>query len=174
MFIVGDFVQAHIATMNEIIRVDVDYLLYLLNNVYANGCNGDDVKKKNLPWTKVSNLRGNVIKIQCGLNVSAILTTVGVYTMGDKFGGVTPQLVELANVTDISMKNMHILALTTSGEVYAWGDNSFGQCGVGSNDDWIDTPTRVIVDEPTSNTEDYNICISAGRNYSLVKFAAKS
>jgi len=37
---------------------------------------------------------------------------------------------------------MHSLVLTESGEVYAWGDNAFGQLGLGDTEDRL-TPTKV-------------------------------
>ena len=104
-----------------------------------------------------------------GVSRSAILTTSGVYTMGTDFGGATPQLIELASVTDISMKWQHILALTSSGELYAWGRNFKRACGVESSDEQISKPTRV------RGIEDYQILqISAGTHYSLLRCTLKS
>lgn len=79
-----------------------------------------------------------------------------------------PQLAPIKNVVDISLKYNHILALTSSGEVYAWGDNEFGQCGLGSNEKIIRKPTRV------RGLEAYHIRqISAGLNYSLIRCEPK-
>ena len=146
----------------------------IADHVYAIGSNdfgelglGDE--KDRSSWTKITKLTGRAIKVQCGDGHSAVLTTSGVYTMGTNFGGATPQLIELTSVADISMKFHHILALTNSGELYAWGHNGYGECGVGSSDDHIDKPTRV------RGLDDYEIRqISAGYNYSLLRCEPKS
>ena len=99
---------------------------------------------------------------------SAILTTTGVFMMGDVFGSVTPELVALSDVADISMKYDHILALTTSGKLFAWGSNNSGECGVDSRAVQIYKPTRV------RGFEDYHIRqVSAGAGYSLLRCAPK-
>ena len=33
-------------------------------------------------------------------------------------------------IIDVKIGSNHVLALTVSGEVYAWGDNKFGQIGI--------------------------------------------
>lgn len=146
------------------------------DEVHAIGDNSDgelgvgDLKKRST-WTKVIQLTGRVIKVQCGSFCSAILTTTGVFTLGvDEFGGDTPKLViELGSmVADISLKNAHILALTSNGELYAWGSNWCGACGVGLSDGDIEKPTRV------RGTKAYHIRqISAGCDYSLIRCTRK-
>lgn len=152
----------------------IDYV----DDVYAIGVNihgelGLGDKKDRTSWTKVYNLTGRVIKVQCGIWRSAILTTTGVFTMGgihrdqhkrSDFAWVAPQLIKLANVADISMTWDHILALTTSGELYAWGYNNRSQCGVVSRSDPIKKPKRV------GGIEDYKILqMSAGSQFSLFR-----
>ena len=102
--------------------------------------------------------------------------------MGFEFGGtrlpnkpfarhsVKPKLIKLANLIDISLKWTHILALTTNGELYAWGENYNGECGMKSNCyAHVDKPTRV------RGIEAYHIRqISAGAMYSLLRCAPKS
>ena len=91
-----------------------------------------------------------VIKIQCGVQCSAILTDDGVYAMGRNLFGKqyekrnTPTKIDLPNVMDISLKAGHILAKTTSQQVFAWGMNGKGQCGVGANTH-VEKPTRVPI-----------------------------
>ena len=144
------------------------------DEVYAIGLNsggelGVGDEKARPSWTKVTNLTGRAIKVQCGWYSSAVLTTTGVFVMGLNFGGAMPKLIDLANVTEISMNAAHILALTKNGELYAWGSNHMGECGVGSSERRIDEPTRV------PDIEDYHIRqISAGSFYSLLCCASKS
>ena len=81
----------------QALMIDIDDNVYEINDL------GEDlgaVDKKDRPsWTRVSKLEGRAIKVQCGYSSSAILTTAGLYTMGnDNFGGATPQLVTLPSV----------------------------------------------------------------------------
>lgn len=48
---------------------------------------------------------------------------------------VPERITDLINekVVDISCGESHVLALTDKFEVHAWGNNSMGQCGVGSS-----------------------------------------
>ena len=41
------------------------------------------------------------------------------------------------NVTKIACGNDHLLVLNDQGEVYAWGNNTFGQVGSGNQDEYI-------------------------------------
>ena len=80
-----------------------------------------------------------------------------------------PHLVNgLTGVVDISMGSVHILALTNNNDLFSWGDNERGQCGVGSKDEYITKTTRV------KGLEDKEILqISAGSTCSLIKYKNK-
>ena len=113
-----------------------------------------------------------VLKVQAGCSTSAVLTKSGeVYVFGqwDEMKYSTPQLVKrLTGVVDISMNGHHILALTKENQLFAWGSNRNGQCGVGSDAAYISIPTRV------TGLEDKDILqISAGQAHSLIKYKAK-
>jgi len=41
----------------------------------------------------------------------------------------------LSGVTDVDAGDYHSLAVTSDGSVWAWGDNSYGQLGIGNRDD---------------------------------------
>ncbi|ABP53663.1 RCC1 domain-containing protein [Salinispora tropica] len=76
----------------------------------------------------------------------------------------TPVAVDLpagTEVVAIAAGNDHSLALTSTGAVLAWGDNSSGQLGDGTNDD---RSTPVTVDLPTTST---TTAIAAGSVHSL-------
>ncbi|XP_068081364.1 probable E3 ubiquitin-protein ligase HERC1 [Anabrus simplex] len=96
-------------------------------------------------------------KVAAGSQFSLALTTNGqIYTwgfgpcLGCKSGETTcllPQLVEdLASVrvVDVAIGDSHVLALTHDCEVYAWGNNSMGQCGQGHSTSPINRPHRVL------------------------------
>ncbi|MET9020692.1 Ig-like domain repeat protein, partial [Actinopolymorpha sp. NPDC004070] len=90
-----------------------------------------------------------LVKIAAGESHSLALTTTGeVLAWGANADGQLgdgtnaarnrPVLVKLpANtiITDIAAGGNHSLALTTNGDVLAWGDNADGQLGNGSNED---------------------------------------
>jgi alpha-tubulin suppressor-like RCC1 family protein len=63
--------------------------------------------------------------------------------LGDREARLTPTKVEgLPKVKAIAAGMEHSLALTESGEVYAWGWNDDGQLGLGDTEDRL-TPTKV-------------------------------
>lgn len=80
-------------------------------------------------WTKVSNLAGIPIKVQCGYRCSAVLTTSSLYTLGNDIAGAMPKRIELESVADIALRMEEIIAVTTSGEVYTWGTSGYGEDG---------------------------------------------
>ena len=57
----------------------------------------------------------------------------------------------------------HILALNETGQLFAWGWNGTGQCGVNSTNEYINSPTRV------TGLDAYKVLkISAGECNSLL------
>lgn len=65
------------------------------------------------------------------------------------------------NITSIKCGSFHSLALTLDGEVYAWGNNSFGQIGNGSRKDQ-NVPIKI-----DGFNGDLATMISCGRDYSM-------
>ncbi|CAG2067621.1 unnamed protein product, partial [Timema podura] len=60
---------------------------------------------------------------------------------------LVPQLVEelsSVRVIDVAIGDSHVLALTHDCEVYAWGNNSMGQCGQGHSTSPITRPRKVM------------------------------
>ena len=66
----------------------------------------------------------------------------------------------------VSAGSNHSLALGSDGNVYAWGNNSYGQLGNGATGNPRTTP--VIVKKPTGTPSAFTyVQVSAGNNYSL-------
>ena len=62
----------------------------------------------------------------------------------------TPQKIEgLTNVEEIYAEAHSVYAKTTTGEVYAWGNNSRGQLGIGNTED----QSRPVKIEEYGNTQ---------------------
>ena len=134
-----------------------DHALILQDDgVYAIGQNskgecglGDTVRRAE--FTKVDELDDkDVVKIACSWKCSAALTRSGqVYVWGWALCGIQkepttrPMLMQLDAVIDISMDSRHILALDRQNRVYGWGQNDYGECGVNSGSNWINTPTHL-------------------------------
>lgn len=108
-----------------------------------------------------------------GSNVSIACTDSGVYTtggigavkmLGFKADGSSATAFEPMNGISSAFKVVsgtnHVLAVTTSGKLYAWGDNTCGQLGLG-NTESSDVP--VHVSSITGNVID----IAAGDNCSF-------
>jgi len=53
-------------------------------------------------------------------------------------------------IVDISCGDLHSLALTENGVIYAWGDNKFGQTGIDKNKEIVMTPCKVECSEEVS------------------------
>ena len=97
--------------------------------------------------TKVEALAGEkVIKVACGKNFTVALTASGnVYTWGnndlgqlgitkvDRCKETPTRITSLSNIVDVVAGDLHVLALTRSGEVFSWGNGSDGQLGHSNN-----------------------------------------
>lgn len=71
-----------------------------------------------------------------------------------------PTKLNLKNIKSVSISERHCLALSTDGDVYAWGENSCGQLGLGEVQ-FVNEPTYV------NKFKKYNIVsISAGGYHS--------
>ena len=99
----------------------------------------------------------SVVMVACGLNCSIILTDDGrVYTCGRGAHGVlghgpdlvlisTPRAIDALvkfKIRSVSCRNEHAAAVSVTGEVLTWGNNSEGQLGHG---DIIDRARPVVV-----------------------------
>ena len=70
---------------------------------------------------------------------------IGQFGDGTHTSASVPVLVKgLTNIIMTTCGRQHTLALKADGTVWAWGDNAFGQLGVG-NVSWTDTNTAVQV-----------------------------
>lgn len=114
-------------------------------------------------------------KVVCGTQSSLALTSSGqVYAWGcgsclgcgsAEYTALRPRLIEEFQSTcivDIACGDTHCLALSHENEVYAWGNNTMGQCGQGHAQSPISKPKKVI------GMEGINIHqISAGTSHSV-------
>jgi alpha-tubulin suppressor-like RCC1 family protein/PKD repeat protein len=102
-----------------------------------------------------------VIAIASGDNFVLALTNDGlVWAWGDNSSGQLglsreekflqyPHLVQIKKPCQaIAAGHQHALALTTDGHMMAWGNNKYGQLGIGSTEstEWTNTPTQVIME----------------------------
>ena len=135
-----------------------------------------DFKKVNFPRAPHSQPgTQNIVQIACSEQQSACLSADGlVYVWGKSFNSrkliKTPTCIDIlpAMVKSISMSHEHILALTQNNEVYAWGMDNCGQCGIldeHGNGNHIDKPKLV------EKLIGYKVTqVSAGSSHSLVIF----
>ena len=110
---------------------------------------------------------GPVTQIAAGYDHSLALTSTGqLYAFGNNYYGQlgnttnnaveepnpTPTLVtlpgEVGHVTQIAAGAYHSLALTSTGQLYAFGDNSVGQLGNATNRSGEPNPTPTLVTLP--------------------------
>lgn len=115
----------------------------------------------------------SIVEISCGSNHSMGLSTNGeVYSWGandhgqvgcsspNKFHSKPVKLTFFRNmvIKAICCGSNHSVAMTSFGVMYGWGDNGYGQLGIGSDDDLINTPTQVDLSELSSLRVDKIIC----------------
>ncbi|XP_061742965.1 probable E3 ubiquitin-protein ligase HERC1 isoform X4 [Nerophis ophidion] len=124
----------------------------------------------------VEALQGMFIRKVCaGSQSSLALTSTGqVYAWGcgaclgcgsSEATALRPKLIEelaTTRVVDISIGDSHCLALSHDNEVYAWGNNSMGQCGQGNSTGPITKPKKVVCLDGVTLQQ-----ITAGTSHSL-------
>ncbi|KAM3626014.1 uncharacterized protein V6R79_021387 [Siganus canaliculatus] len=124
----------------------------------------------------VEALQGMFIRKVCaGSQSSLALTSTGqVYAWGcgaclgcgsSEATALRPKLIEelaTTRLVDISIGDSHCLALSHDNEVYAWGNNSMGQCGQGNSTGPITKPKKVVGLDGVAIQQ-----ISAGTSHSL-------
>ncbi len=86
-------------------------------------------------------------------------------TAGPVLGGETGTEI-LENVVAISVGQMHVYALLTSGEVVAWGNNDYGQLGDGTTTSH-NTPVYVKLNETTRLSNITMIAAGGSHGYAL-------
>ncbi|XP_066930429.1 probable E3 ubiquitin-protein ligase HERC1 [Clytia hemisphaerica] len=118
----------------------------------------------------------HIRKVAAGTQCSMVLTSNGliyVWGCGPCLGTGAADMVNLLPkivtslqdkfIIDLSLGDSHCLALTKDHEVYSWGNNSMGQCGLGHTATPIATPTKI------SHLDGVNIQqLCAGTSHSIV------
>ncbi|KAM9794366.1 putative E3 ubiquitin-protein ligase HERC1 isoform 3-T6 [Syngnathus typhle] len=121
-------------------------------------------------------LHGCIIRKVCaGSQSSLALTSAGqVFAWGcgsclgcgsSETTSLRPRFIEdlsITKVIDISCGDSHCLALSHENEVYAWGNNTMGQCGQGHTSTPVTKPRKVLGLEGVSIQQ-----ITAGTSHSL-------
>ncbi|MGN0608594.1 MAG: hypothetical protein ACI4J6_05275, partial [Oscillospiraceae bacterium] len=120
-------------------------------------------------------IMSNVSQVSLGFNHSACITTNGdLYTWGYNGSGrlgdgtslyltpskSSPQKI-MSNVAQVSLGWEHSACITTSGDLYTWGDNSYNQIGDGTNDKWF-SPLKIMSNVVQISVGNYHsACITA-------------
>uniref|UniRef100_A0A6B2EBR4 Putative hect e3 ubiquitin ligase n=1 Tax=Phlebotomus kandelakii TaxID=1109342 RepID=A0A6B2EBR4_9DIPT len=157
-------------------------LLTSQGKVYSCGSNdygqlGHDLSRKRPQF--ISSLENYTITELCsGATHSMALNEWGqVFTwgsdmhgqLGNEMGSIqpTPRIVRslsTKHVVQIVSGHFHCLALTNSGEIYAWGANNFGQLGIGPGADKVSKPVLV---EALSGIPIAFICCGSNHSFAL-------
>ncbi|XP_047528623.1 probable E3 ubiquitin-protein ligase HERC4 isoform X1 [Vanessa atalanta] len=143
------------------------HTLYLtkFGHLYSRGCNelgqlGRQIEnnKDKPPDIEIILKSSTISAIACGSQHSMALDEWGqVFSWGsDNFGqlgsnlGVytqdQPKIIKFLatkNVIQIACGFYHSIALTNNGELYAWGANTYGQCGLGTKSNKETTPQQI-------------------------------
>ena len=160
----------------------------------GNGQLGNGTREDSLVPVKVTGLK-NVTKVNAYKYMTIALTQNGeVYAWGSGYGAKPVKLNFTRKIIDVSGNLVlaenrkaynldetksygkdlikvvcgynHYLGLTSDGEVYAWGSNSYGQLGNGNNTS-SSTAVKVVTPDGKSNMTNI-VDISAGDSYSII------
>ncbi|XP_059615438.1 probable E3 ubiquitin-protein ligase HERC4 isoform X2 [Phlebotomus argentipes] len=157
-------------------------LLTKMGTVYSCGNNdygqlGHDLSRKRPQF--ISSLENYTItQVSSGATHSMALNDWGqVFTwgsdthgqLGNEMGSIqaTPRIVRglsTKHVVQIVSGHFHCLALTNSGEIFAWGANNFGQLGIGPGSERITKPVLV---EALSGIPIAFICCGSNHSFAL-------
>lgn len=156
------------------------------NDFGENGFAADSVPHPTPTLVTLPGAIGAIVQVAAGENSSLALTATGqVFGWGDNFDGAlgfhtanentdaanAPQQLTLPNeigpVIDIAEGTDFGLAVTSSGQIYAWGDNSRGQLGFPANTTPNDTPFPITL-PPGSGQP---VQVTTGDSYTLVATA---
>lgn len=100
----------------------------------------------------------HISQVACGVSHSIALNQWGqIFTWGSDHNGqvghqlgqqiqATPKILKplaTLHVVQIACGQKHSIALTTGGQIYAWGANDYGQLGIGTNTPYEATPTVI-------------------------------
>ena len=129
--------------------------------------------EKTINFTKLIPDSCRVLQIECTRNAHILLTTSGyVYTWGELSYALGRKLLieadrlrpmRIDTLKDVKISNIacgdnHVLALSSQGTIYSWGENDYGQLGLGNTEP---------VSEPQEISLKKVIRISAGNEYSF-------
>jgi alpha-tubulin suppressor-like RCC1 family protein len=144
----------------------------------SNGCLGFDHRNPIEKPKLINELSGKeIVNFSCGYrHVIAISKNNTLYSWGQndcgQMGDGTtnessnkPKIINKLcdkNIIDISCGYAYSLALSNSGEVYAWGSNTCGQIGIGSAERYFTSPQKINVLDKESI-----VSISCGGEHSL-------
>jgi hypothetical protein len=117
----------------------------------------------------------NVTKIFAGHNRSGVLLEDGRLLMwGEWFNGAKQRRMKEIRVNlgtqdrikKVAIGKMHALMVTDKGKVYSWGDNTYGELGLGRNIKGKDAPTLIRDGFESVNAKFLDV--AAGARHSLV------
>ena len=141
------------------------------NQLYANGRNhwgqcGIDTNEEPITTPRLIqvNITG-ISDISIGYDTSYILDVDGCVRAAGEYGS-TEKFEKIDTKTkfkSISSGGYHLLLISTTGAVYGYGHNKYGQLGVGDDKDRTDGPVQIEYFKEKEVTQ-----ISAGDGYSLV------
>ncbi|KAJ5072129.1 hypothetical protein M0811_09509 [Anaeramoeba ignava] len=148
--------------------------------------------------TQIQNIpKGKIIDIQCGTNHSVMLIEnenqnenpkrklyscgySGLNGLGkdedeiiDEFTEIKSSLFQNDNILDFSVGNGHTLILTSNSKLIVFGDNTYGQLGIGDTNHQL-IPIQIELPELRFNEEIFNYHISCGINKSFLYYSPLS
>ena len=139
----------------EVSKILTDDVAYKIELCYNSKCITDATKRKNA----TNKIKSDNCISKCGIGNSDTITVTescrSCYQNAYRGAGLTENEINclmssfdekintLNKVVAISTGESNSTALTTNGNVYSWGENLYGELGVGSSEVSVNVPTRV-------------------------------
>lgn len=156
---IAENIKEIFASDNVTYAVSNDNTLYAWGyNEYGQTGTGNNAANINTP-SKVNGITGNIKTIYTIDNSVFALTDDGsLFAWGDNTNGLlglglaeskvtTPQKITSINgfIKEIAVNKskFSVFAITDDNSLYAWGDNQYGQIGIGNNNGIINTPAKI-------------------------------
>ncbi|XP_042079391.1 probable E3 ubiquitin-protein ligase HERC3, partial [Haplochromis burtoni] len=122
---------------------------------------------------KIVKCEEKIEAVSCGEDVVRILSESGIVFCVDQtrppFSPSTPEALRNKQVSQVTCGSQHTVVLTKDGQLYTWGQDSRGQLGLGTNEQYVNSPQHVrslsaipVVQVAAGGEQSFALSVSGG------------